>query len=163
MNDELRSDVLRRKYGGQSGRDIARELHLSRKTVAKVLAEHRQQRAQGATGVPPPRQGRGSMVDAYESTLRDFLSRYPDMTVVRLLEECRVRGYAGGYTVLRQRIKQLRNPIPAGSTGTVTSVRNYGAGREPWFQVDVAWDNGRKLMLVVPPNQFALLPRDAKE
>ena len=45
MNDDLRNDVLRRKYGGQSGRDIARDLHLSRKTVAKVLAEHRQQRA----------------------------------------------------------------------------------------------------------------------
>ena len=42
MNDELRNEVLRRKYGGQSGRDIARDLHLSRKTVAKVLAEHRQ-------------------------------------------------------------------------------------------------------------------------
>ena len=52
MNDELRNEVLRRWYGGQSGRDIARELHLSRKTVAKVLAEHRQQRANGTTGLP---------------------------------------------------------------------------------------------------------------
>ena len=26
MNDDLRSEILRRKYGGQSGRDIAREL-----------------------------------------------------------------------------------------------------------------------------------------
>ena len=33
MNDELRSDVLRRKYGGQSGRDIARELHVSLNTL----------------------------------------------------------------------------------------------------------------------------------
>ena len=30
------------------------------------------------------------------------------MTVVRLLEELRRRGYTGGYTVLRQRVKQLR-------------------------------------------------------
>ena len=58
MNDELRSEVLRRKYGGQSGRDIARDLHLSRKTVAKVLAEHRQQRANGTTGLPEPRNRR---------------------------------------------------------------------------------------------------------
>ena len=42
MNDEQRSEVLSRRYGGQSGRDIARDLHLSRKTVAKVLVEHRQ-------------------------------------------------------------------------------------------------------------------------
>jgi len=54
MNDELRSEVLRRWYGDQSGREIARELHLSRKTVAKVLAEHRQQRAEGTTGLPKP-------------------------------------------------------------------------------------------------------------
>ena len=52
MNDELRSEVLRRRYGGQSGRDIARELHLSRKTVAKVLIEHRQQRANGTSLAP---------------------------------------------------------------------------------------------------------------
>ena len=37
MNDDLRSEVLRRRYGGQSVRDIARDLHLSRKTVTKVL------------------------------------------------------------------------------------------------------------------------------
>ena len=108
MNDELRSEVLSRRYGGQSGRDIARELHLSRTTVAKVLAEHREQRANGTTGLPKPRKSRGSLVDPYESTLRDYLARYPDMSVVRLLEEVRRRGYAGGYTVLRQRIKQLR-------------------------------------------------------
>ncbi|MHB1035917.1 MAG: hypothetical protein ACYC35_14470 [Pirellulales bacterium] len=58
MNDNLRSKVLRRKCGGQSGRDIARDLHLSRKTVAKVLAEHREQRANGARalGASEPRQ-----------------------------------------------------------------------------------------------------------
>jgi len=108
MNDQLRSEVLRRWYGDQSGREIAHELHLSRKTVAKVLAEHRQQRAEGTTGLPKPRKSRGSLVDAYESTLRDYLARYPDITVVRLLEELRRQGYTGGYTVLRQRVRQLR-------------------------------------------------------
>jgi len=108
MNDELRSEVLGRRYGGQSGRDIARDLHLSRKTVAKVLVEHRQQRANGTTGLPKPRENRGSLVDPYEATLLDYLARYPDMSAVRLLEELRHRGYAGGYTVLRQRVKQLR-------------------------------------------------------
>ena len=108
MNDDLRNEVLHRKYGGQSGRDIARQLHLSRKTVAKILSEHRQQRTSGTTGLPKPHRSRRSVVDAYESTLRDFLARYPDMTVVRLLEEVRARGYTGGYTVFRQRVKQLR-------------------------------------------------------
>lgn len=36
------------------------------------------------------------------------------------------------------------DPISPGSTGTVTAVRQHGT----WSQVDVDWDNGRKLMLV---------------
>ena len=108
MNDELRNDILARWYGGQSGRAIARQLHLSRKTVAKVLAEHRHQRAAGTTGLPEPRPSRGSVVDSYEPILRDYLARYPNISVVRLLEELRRRGYPGGYTVLRQRVKRLR-------------------------------------------------------
>jgi len=108
MNDELRSEVLRRWYGGQSGRQMARDLHLSRKTVSKVIAGHQQQRVTGTTGLPTPRASRGSLVDPYEATLRDYLARYPDMSVVRLLEELRRLGYAGAYTVLRQRVKQLR-------------------------------------------------------
>jgi transposase len=77
MNDELRSEVLRRRYGGQSGRDIASELHLSRKTVAKVLIEHRQQRANGASLASTPRKARASLVDAHEATLRDYLAGIP--------------------------------------------------------------------------------------
>lgn len=108
MNQQQRSEVLRRWYGGQSGRQIAHDLHMSRKTVAKVIAEHQQQRVTGTTGLPAPRETRGSLVDPYEETLRDYLARYPDISVVRLLEELRRQGYAGGYTVLRERVQQLR-------------------------------------------------------
>lgn len=110
MNDEVRSEILRRWHGGQSGREIARDLRLSRKTVAKALAQHQQQRATGTTGLPTPREKRGSLVDPYEVTLREYLARYPDISVVRLLEELRRSGYAGGYTVLRERVRQLRPP-----------------------------------------------------
>lgn len=52
------------------------------------------------------------------------------------------------------------DPIPSGTTGTVTAVRQQGT----WAQVDVAWENGRTLMLVVPPDQFeVLLPVGAKK
>jgi hypothetical protein len=53
--------------------------------------------------------------------------------------------------------------IPASSTGTVTAVRKCGSGRDAWFQVDVNWDNGRTLMLVVPPDQFEVLPGGVKK
>lgn len=50
------------------------------------------------------------------------------------------------------------NPIPPGTTGTVTAVRQQGT----WAQVDVDRDNGRTLMLVVPPDQFEVLSDPAK-
>jgi hypothetical protein len=48
------------------------------------------------------------------------------------------------------------DPIPPGSTGTVTAVRQH----RTWAQVDVDWDNGRKLMLAVPPDQLEILSED---
>jgi hypothetical protein len=39
------------------------------------------------------------------------------------------------------------DPIPFSTTGTVAAVRHQGT----WAQVDVDWDGGRALMLVVPP------------
>lgn len=148
MNDELRSEVLRRKYGGQSGRDIARDLHMSRKTVAKVLIEHRQQRAHGTPGPPKPRKSRESLVDPYEATLRDYLERYPDMSVVRLLEEVRARGYTGGYTVLRQRIKQLRKqchrpPVERFETGPGVQAQMDWAT----YTIDFTQEGRRKVQL----------------
>lgn len=108
MNDALRSEVIRRWYGEQSMRQIAHQLHLSRKTVAKIIAQHQQQREKGTTGLPSPRAKRGSQVDSYDAALRDYLARYPGMSSVRLMEELRRLGYKGGYTILRQRVRQLR-------------------------------------------------------
>jgi hypothetical protein len=51
------------------------------------------------------------------------------------------------------------HPVPPGTTGTVTAVRL----QRTWSQVDVKWDNGRTLMLVVPPDQFEVLARDVNE
>ena len=49
-----------------------------------MIAEHQEQRVTGTTGLPAPRESRGSLVDPYEATLRDYLARYPDISVVRL-------------------------------------------------------------------------------
>lgn len=42
------------------------------------------------------------------------------------------------------------DPIPAGTTGTV--VKTYP--QQDWFQIDVEWDNGRTLMLSIPPDEI---------
>jgi len=52
------------------------------------------------------------------------------------------------------------NPVTPGTKGTVNFVRRCGTSWGAWLQVDVDWDNGRKLMLAVPPDEFVLLPDD---
>jgi hypothetical protein len=49
------------------------------------------------------------------------------------------------------------DPIPAGQLGTVVSVSRHGGGTDTWHQIDVAWDNGRTLMLVCPPDDFEIV------
>jgi transposase len=45
--------------------------------------------------------------------LQELLARYPNLTVERALQEVRSRGYTGGYTVLRERVRLLRpRPVP---------------------------------------------------
>jgi hypothetical protein len=51
------------------------------------------------------------------------------------------------------------DPILDGTTGTFAAVRQH----RTWSQVDVDWDNGRKLMLVVPPDQVEVLGGDVKK
>ena len=60
---------------------------------------------------PEPRK-RGSVVDPFEPILKELLAKYPNLTVERALQELRARGYSGGYTVVRERVRLLR-PRPA--------------------------------------------------
>lgn len=48
------------------------------------------------------------------------------------------------------------DPIQAGQTGTVGDVRRFEYP-QTWHQIDVAWDNGRTLMLVSPPDRFEII------
>lgn len=115
LGAEVVHEIVHRHAGGQSVRNIARALCVSRRAVARALAEHAAGREQGPPHpeLPRPRRPRGSVVDAYEEALGALLKRYPDITVVRLWEELRALGYQGGYTVLRERVKTLRAAAPA--------------------------------------------------
>lgn len=49
------------------------------------------------------------------------------------------------------------DPVQVGQTGMVVRVARHGGGKDVWFQIDVSWDNGRSLMLVSPPDEFAII------
>lgn len=106
MNQSKRNEIIGRWQAGASIRQIARELGLARNTVSGVLGQVQAQRAGVPPGSPTPR--RPSRLDPNEPIIHDLVGRYPDLTAVRLLEELRQRGFAGSYTVVRQRLARLR-------------------------------------------------------
>ncbi len=108
MTEPQRNTILSRWREGASLRQIARELHLSRQTVRRVVTGVEAQRA----GVSAPRPRRTQLLDAYETVMHELLARYPDLTGVRLFEELRQRGYPGSYATVRLRLRTLRPRTP---------------------------------------------------
>lgn len=55
------------------------------------------------------------------------------------------------------------DPIPAGTTGTITSVNPVRMGPRSFTQYHVNWDNGRSLSCVVPPDQLQVIASEPAE
>lgn len=134
MNAATKNEIIRRFHSGQSMRRISRELRVSRKTVRRVIDEHKGDRQDGAEAseLPTPRRRRGSVVDEYEEAIGELLARYPEITATRVLEELRSSGYTGGYTILRQRVNELR-PRPSSKL-----VQRFETGPGVQAQMDYA-------------------------
>jgi len=107
MNQELRNEIVQRWRGGESQRSIARALSISRPSVARVLLQHQTQRGEIAP-VAIERARANTLLSDHEKKLGELLTRYPDISITRLLQELCRDGYRGGYTTLRRRVQQLR-------------------------------------------------------
>jgi transposase len=121
MDEAMRHEIVQRHQAGASMRSIAKDLGISRGAVVRALARVQAQRAGRAAPGPGPRP-RPSIVDPFEPILKELLAQYPNLTVERALQELRQRGFTGGYTVLRQRVRLLRPgtapvPVPRFETG----------------------------------------------
>jgi transposase len=111
MDEALRHEIVQRHQAGAPMRLIAKELGISRGAVARALARVQAQRDGQAAPLSRPRP-RQSIIAPFEPILKELLSKYPNLTVERALQELRGRGFTGGYTVVRQRVRLLR-PRPA--------------------------------------------------
>jgi transposase len=62
------------------------------------------------SGTPAPRRRafRGTKLERYEPLIQERLATYPALSAVRLLEECRGAGYAGGYSQLNAYVASVR-------------------------------------------------------
>jgi transposase len=96
---------------GFTQREIARQLGINRRTVARMLASE-----------VPPRYRRapaGSQLDRFEPVLRRLLEEWPQIKAPRATEVLREYGYAGSVDVVRRRLRELRprEVRPAQRTG----------------------------------------------
>jgi transposase len=109
MNEEMRNEIVRRRQGGASLRRIAKDLGLARDTVQSVVRRWEAKRAGPGTSdsLPVPNR-RPSQVDPFNDTIQQLLQRYPDITIARVFEELRARGFRGGLTIVRERVLELR-------------------------------------------------------
>src|SRR5436309_716003 len=98
---------------GASPEQAAFVLEKPREALAQAQREGR------TAPAPGPRQ---SIIAPFEPLLQELLAQYPNLTVERALQELRDRGFTGGYTVVRQRVRLLRPgaapvPVPRFETG----------------------------------------------
>ena len=107
MNEQKRNEIISRWRAGASIRQIARSLGMARNTVSGVLAQIQARRAGDPDDSPSLR--RPSRLDPYQPVILELLTRYPDLTAVRLLEELRRAGSPAA--------------IPWSANGSVSSAR----------------------------------------
>ena len=84
---------------------IARQLHLHRDTVRRVLRERQV--------VPPGTPLRPSLADPYRSFIRETLDKYPTLAASRLHDMVCERGYAGQASHFRYLVSTMRPRPPA--------------------------------------------------
>jgi len=131
MNDALIHEIAVRFRGGASMRRIAQSLHISRRTVKRVLDQIEHARGTDATTGPArPRPRRGSQLDAHHEAIAGLLARYPEITTQRIHEELRRLGYQGSYSLLCQRVRALR-PHPV-----IRPVRRFETAPGEQAQMD---------------------------
>jgi transposase len=81
---------------------VARRLGVHHSTVRRTLRDDH-----GGEYVKPP-----SAVDPHKAFIVDELTKYPEMTSTRLLQELRARGYTHSVSILRRYVAQVRRPSP---------------------------------------------------
>lgn len=109
---QLAYEVARRARRGDSRRRIAKALGIAPRTVKRMLDEEEARRGDGETALerelPARRAPRPSLLDAHADQIVAWLEQYPDVTAVRLLEKLQAIGFGGGYTIVRDHLRELR-------------------------------------------------------
>jgi transposase len=168
--------VLLRHYleRGLTKAEAARELGVSRRTVYHWIATGQLERDLDEAPVRyTPRPAVVRRIDPFRGMIDARLTEFPKLTATRLFDEVRAAGYAGGYTQLKEYVRQVRptppaDPVvrfetPPGHQGQV----DFAEFRLPWgkrYALVVVLAYSRLVWLQFYPRQtMAVLTRGLEE
>ena len=99
---------------GLNKAEIARELGVSRRTVYNWIEGGQLDRDLDNAAVQyTPRPAVECNIDAFRPIIDMRLAEFPKLTATRLFDEIRSAGYAGGYTQVKEYVRQVRPaPVP---------------------------------------------------
>jgi transposase len=102
LSADIQAEVLVRHFREKQGlRRIARELHLTRKTVRSII-ERRQVLLVRRAPV------RASILEPFKDQVKELMGRDPGISIRTLMQHIRGKGYSGGYTILRDWVTTQR-------------------------------------------------------
>ena len=159
--------VLLKHYleSGLSKTAIARQLGVSRRAVYHWIATGQLERDLSGPALPRRRTSRGTKLERYQPLIQERLATYPQLSAVRLLEECRAAGYGGGYSQLKAYVAGIRprpEPEPVVRFETAPGQQaqfDFADVRFPWgkrFAVLVVLGYSRVLHVEFVARQTAL-------
>jgi transposase len=80
-------------------RQIARHLHIGRRTIAKYLVQPAQE---------PPQPTRGSKLDRFKPRIEEWLEQDASVTAAVIFQHLRELGFTGGSTIVKDHLQQVR-------------------------------------------------------
>lgn len=110
---------------GKAKAAIARQLGMSRNTVARLLSLR-----------TPPRYARtpaGSSLDPFAAAIRSMLDAEPDVAATVIAERLRPLGYRGGLTVLREHVARVRPEVAAARAFQRTTYEPGDIAQVDWW------------------------------
>ncbi|MHC5076414.1 MAG: IS21 family transposase [Planctomycetota bacterium] len=95
---------------GWSIRGLSRHFSMGRDTVRKILRKYKKQRDEGHDVLREKKKHllRKSKVDPFLPMIKELLEKFPTITGQRVYEEISDAGYEGGISILRDRLKKIR-------------------------------------------------------